>query len=255
MYTFKEKTNELLNPKWAEEHDLVEQHKKAIETIGNRIDAGTVLRFVEFYNDEEMVGWGLIGDDVGVVELLDVATTPGRFDNGIPELVKFLGREYIQKWVREEDPRLYKIGFTHAEVNYAAIAKQRLAAIAFDEFGIAPPEGPLDLSGIDPQSPFAVIMRLGAHMSRFVVGESEYYMAVIPPNEKSPGRWIGAGMLTLAEQPPAKHYKEFINQLLNYLPVGDSLILTVDNQGPFVMPLFELGFVPEGYTFAYQVSK
>lgn len=254
MYTFKEKTTELLDPKWAEEHGLSEQRERAILTIGERQSAGTVIRFVEFYNDDEQVGWGLIGDDVGVVELIEVASDVERFKNGIPELVKFLGREDIQKWVREEDPRLYEVGFTHAEASYVAKAKPRLVSSDVD-FLMSPPEGPLDLSGIDPQSPFAIVMKLNAHVARLDIDDVTYFMAVLPPTPNAPDRWISSIVLTLAMKVPAAHYKEMISQILNHIPEGDALIALVDNNGPYVMPLFELGFVPEGYTFSCGAPK
>jgi len=255
MYTFKEKTQELLDLNWAQEKGLVAQRTQAIQTIGERQSAGTVIRFVEFYNDDEQVGWGLIGDDVGVVELLDAAVDITRFKNGIPELVKFLGREDMQKWVKTEDPNLYEAGFTHAEASYVAKAKPRPAFIEFDSFDMSPPEGPLDLSGLDPQSPFAIVMRLNPHVARFDVAGVTYFMAVLPPTQHSPNRWISSIVLSHAGKVPTAHYKEMINQILNHIPEGDFLVGLVDNNGPYVMPLFELGFVPEGYTFKCTVSK
>lgn len=254
MYTFKEKTTELLDPKWAEERGLSEEREEAIRVIGERQSAGTVVRFVEFYNGDDQVGWGLIGDDVGVVELIRVASDVERFKNGIPELVKFLGRDGIQKWVREEDPRLYDVGFTHAETSYVARAKPRSVSDDVD-FLMSPPEGPLDLSGIDPDSPFAVIMRLNPHVARLDIDDATYFMTVLSPTPNTPNRWISSVVLTHAESVPAAHYKEMIAQILNHVPEGDALIALVDNNGPYVMPLFELGFVPEGYTFKCAVSK
>lgn len=255
MFNFKEKTNELLNEQWAEEHGLLDQRQRAIQLIGQREKAGTVVRFIEFYEDEIQVGWGLLGDDIGVVELIDVATVEGHFVNGIPELAKYLKRESIQKWVRVEDKRFYEVGFQHAEVSYVAQAKMRPDFCEIEQFSFQAPEENLDYSDLDPENPFTIVMKLGAWIAQVVIGDAKYYMTVLPPTEQAPGRWIGGSVISDIANMPTLHYKQFVSLLLGTIPTGHSLIMLADNESQYIMPLFELGFVPEGYTFSYDAPK
>lgn len=253
MFSFLERSRELLHPVWADENNHNAEREKALQLIRDFGETGTVVRFIKILKDGECIGHTLVAEDSNWVELINLTVSSAEdFKGGIPVLAVFLNKPHIQKWVREEDARMYTVGFTRAEITYIRKPGRARTAAGEEEFLFEPAESMgLDLS---KDSALATLLRKGANIAGCEIDGVHYYMPVVTPGSGTENRWIGGGFLAY-QAVPVEHFKRFMAHLLNAIPKEDSLVMIAKNDSDRILPLLELGFVPEGYTFNYSAGK